>query len=168
MKAFNGLENVESKAFRSVRRNTTCCVDWPVKFKWLFKCNQQDGTLHNLFISVKSSTCFRRFLRPSSGAQNCSSISSTAVAGSSKGLKKYLMLYIQLWTPDDGRRNRLKHVENFTEINKLCNVTSSWLYLKILWHYLLNGSTKTAIHYFPHTRLYNRSINFKNTLRLAF
>ena len=35
----------------------------------VFKYNQQDATLHNLFISVKYSTCFRRFLRPSSGAQ---------------------------------------------------------------------------------------------------
>jgi len=25
----------------------------------------------NLFISVKRSTCFRRFFRPSSGTQNC-------------------------------------------------------------------------------------------------
>ena len=33
--------------------------------------NQQDATFHNLFISVRSSTCFRRFFRPSSGAQNC-------------------------------------------------------------------------------------------------
>ena len=32
---------------------------------------------------------------------------------------------------DDGRRNRLKHVEHFTEINNLRNVASCWLYLKI-------------------------------------
>jgi len=31
--------------------------------------NQQDATFHNLFISVRRSTCFRRFFRPSSGAQ---------------------------------------------------------------------------------------------------
>jgi len=30
--------------------------------------NQQDATFHNLFISVRRSTCFRRFFRPSSGA----------------------------------------------------------------------------------------------------
>ena len=35
------------------------------------------------------------------------------------------------WVPDEGRRNRLKHVEHFTEINNLCNVASCWLYLKI-------------------------------------
>jgi hypothetical protein len=28
------------------------------------------------------------------------------------------------WPPDDGRKNRLKHVEHFTEINKLCNNNS--------------------------------------------
>ena len=33
--------------------------------------NQQDEMFLNLFISVRSSTCFRRFFRPSSGAQNC-------------------------------------------------------------------------------------------------
>jgi len=33
--------------------------------------NQQDETFHNLFISVSCSTCFRRFFRQSSGAQNC-------------------------------------------------------------------------------------------------
>jgi len=33
--------------------------------------NQQDAAFHNLFISVRWSTCFRRFFRPSSGAQNC-------------------------------------------------------------------------------------------------
>jgi hypothetical protein len=31
--------------------------------------NQQDATLNNLFISVKCSTYFRRYLRPTLGAQ---------------------------------------------------------------------------------------------------
>jgi len=29
---------------------------------------------------------------------------------------------------DDGWKNRLKHVEHLTEINKLRNVTSGWFY----------------------------------------
>jgi len=33
--------------------------------------NQQDATFHNLFISVRHCTCFRRFSHPSSGVQNC-------------------------------------------------------------------------------------------------
>jgi len=32
--------------------------------------------------------------------------SSTTVAGSSKGLTRYPMLYIQIWAPGDGRRNQ--------------------------------------------------------------
>jgi hypothetical protein len=42
------------------------------------------------------------------------------------------MLYIQFWAPDDGQRYRLKHVEHFTEIIKLCNIASCWLYLEII------------------------------------
>ena len=33
--------------------------------------NQQDATFLNYFISVRRSTCFRRFFRPSSETQNC-------------------------------------------------------------------------------------------------
>jgi hypothetical protein len=40
-----------------------------LSFFFFPKCNQQDATFLNLFISIKRSTCFRRFLRPSSGAQ---------------------------------------------------------------------------------------------------
>ena len=64
-------------------------------------------------------TCFRRFLRPSSGAHNCTynfryfnqyccylleQLAAVLVW-------QYLTLYVQLCAPDDGRRNRLKHVE---------------------------------------------------------
>ena len=55
-----------------------------------------------------------------------------AVAGNSKGLTKYPMLYTEFWAPDDGRSNRLKHVEHFTEINKLCKlhlVGCTWQYV---------------------------------------
>ena len=37
----------------------------------VFKHNQQDVTLHSGIYYYKHSACFRRFLRPSSGAQNC-------------------------------------------------------------------------------------------------
>ena len=37
-------------------------------------------------------------------------------------------LYVQFWAPDDGLKNRLKHVQRLTEINKLRNVASCWLY----------------------------------------
>jgi hypothetical protein len=41
---------------------------------------------------------------------------------------KCLTLYVQFWAPDDGRKNRLKHVERCTEINRLWNVASCWLH----------------------------------------
>jgi len=44
-------------------------------FRWIANIfaeyNQQDATFHNLFISIRRSTCFRRSFRPSSEAQNC-------------------------------------------------------------------------------------------------
>ena len=52
---------------------TTSIIDvhGSVHRKRIFKYNQQDATLHNLFIFVKFSTRVGRFLRPSSRAQNC-------------------------------------------------------------------------------------------------
>ena len=38
------------------------------------------------------------------------------------------LLHVQFCAPDDGRRNRLKHVEYFVEINKLRKDASCWLY----------------------------------------
>jgi hypothetical protein len=128
-------------------QNTSACdIYGSVHHKCIFKYNQQDATLHNVFISVKCSTCFRWVLRPSSGAQNCihsigylSGFTATCLCRGRVGTTnqvavkpdKYPMLCIQFWAPDDGRRTLLKHVEHFTEINTLCNVASCWLYLKI-------------------------------------
>ena len=74
---------------------------------------------HNFFISVRRCTCFRRVFRPS--AQNCT----YSVRYWSD---KYLKLYAQFWAPDDGRKNHLKHVQRLTEIKKLWNIASYWLY----------------------------------------
>jgi hypothetical protein len=52
------------------RRLFTFDVHGSVHRECTFKYSQQDATLHNSFISAKCSACFRRFLRPSSGAQN--------------------------------------------------------------------------------------------------
>jgi hypothetical protein len=112
--------------------------------------------LHNLFISAKYSTCFGQFLRPSSGAQKLyiqnlvfvkplllpftvvdefqlihERNSSTKVKSNSNGLTNTRFSMYSFWAPDDWQRNCPKHVEHFAEINKLCNVTSCWLYLKI-------------------------------------
>ena len=75
----------------------------------------------------RRSTCFRRFLRPSSGAQKLylklQLLSTNTAACCYRGWDgtqlhliydsigwQYLKLYVQLCAPDDGRRNRLKHV----------------------------------------------------------
>jgi hypothetical protein len=78
---------------------------------------------HPLIYFYRRSTCFRLFLRPSSGALNCTysfrycqpillqaATISTVAACSSTGWQ-HLKLYVQLCAPDDGRRNRLKHVK---------------------------------------------------------
>jgi len=47
-----------------------CCV----LTEEFIEYNQQDAVFHNFFISVRCSTCFRRFFCPTSGAQNCTYI----------------------------------------------------------------------------------------------
>jgi hypothetical protein len=99
-----------------------------VDHECIFKYNQQDAVLHNSFISVKCSACFRQFLCPSSGAQKLYIQHLVFVKPllllfpvveelELQLLHKYQMLYIQFSAPDDGRRNCLKHVEHFAEIN---------------------------------------------------
>jgi len=75
--------------------------------------------------------------RPSSGAQICT----YSVRFWSD---KYLMLYVQFWTPDDGRKIRLKHVQRLTEINKLWNAASCWLH-SANDHYSLRITQKCAV-----------------------
>jgi len=113
------LSDPNMSQVKTVSSFTTCTPDTHLNF--FAEYSQQDATFLNLFISVRRSTCFRRFFRPSSGAQNCTD----SVRYWSD---KYLTLYVQFWAPGDGRKSRLKHVERLTEINKLWNVASCWLY----------------------------------------
>jgi hypothetical protein len=114
--------------------------------RYFSKYNQQDATLHNLFlwnalhVSVGSSAHHQELKTVYTTSGICQTFSATAVeefqllnnsSREQKRFDKFPMLYIQFWAPDDRRRNRLKHVEHFTEINKLCNVASCWLYLEI-------------------------------------
>jgi len=39
--------------------------------------------------------------------------------------------HIVVCAPDDGWRYHPKHVEKFLEINKLCNVVSCWIYIRM-------------------------------------
>jgi len=54
---------------KPVSSSTTYTPD--THFNLFAEYNQQDATFLILFISVRRCTCFRRFFRPSSGAQNC-------------------------------------------------------------------------------------------------
>ena len=82
---------------------------------------QQDATLHSLFISGKCSTCFGWYIHSSSGTTistasgTCKTI--TAICRYSGGIRT--------------GSNHPKHVEQFPDINKLCNVASCWLYIRI-------------------------------------
>ena len=81
----------------------------------------------------------------------------------SRSLTKYPMLYIQFRAPDDGRRNRLKHVEHFKEINKLRNVASCSLNLEIYFPFTFHASLLTLSNItheiFWHSTTVPRSVN---------
>jgi hypothetical protein len=68
-------DNQEILAVRSQRSVTTKASHLMLSLNTLvhssFKYNQQDATLYNILYYCQYSTCFRLFLRPSSGAQNC-------------------------------------------------------------------------------------------------
>jgi len=42
------------------------------------------------------------------------------------------MLYVQSWTPDDGQKDRPKHVERYSVNSKNCE--SSWYYYREIYH----------------------------------
>jgi hypothetical protein len=81
---------------------------------------QQVATIYNLFISVNCSTYFGWYLHPSSGAHitlcTASGISVTVTV---------------IRAPDDGWRYHPKHVEQFTDINKLYIVATCWTIIDI-------------------------------------
>ena len=107
---------------------------------------------YSLFLSANCSTCFGCYFHPSSRAHtlstasgtcqtvtaNCcivellerSSESSTIATGSSYGLTS-ARCYRYSCVLMMGGENTRKHIQQFPEINKLCNVASSWIYLYI-------------------------------------
>jgi len=109
-----------------------------IRFEWrscyIPKCLHTTGPLSSpSWLSCRASsypftlmsTVSDGFFRPSSGAQNCTYSVRPILRYWSD---KYLTLYVQFWAPDDGRKTLLKHVERLTEINKLLNIASCWLY----------------------------------------
>jgi hypothetical protein len=57
--------------------------------------------------------------------------------------------------PDDGWKYHPKHVEQFPDINKLCNVASCWIYIGIILgaHYILHIS-RIRVKYTPQHQTY--------------
>jgi len=81
----------------------------------------------NLFTLERHSTCFLRPFRPSSGFQDCTysnmHLSNRYCCLLASKQKQYLfdkciLLYVQSWNPDDGRKGRKKHVECRSKVNK--------------------------------------------------
>jgi hypothetical protein len=58
--------------------------------------------------------------------------SSTIAADSSNGVTNTRCCRYSVCAPDDGWKYHPKHVEQFPDINKLCNVSSCWIYIRIL------------------------------------
>jgi hypothetical protein len=94
---------------------------------------------------------------------------STIAKGSSNGLTNTWCCMYSFWTPDDGQRNGLKHVESLAEINEFCNVASFWLYWKntFVMHRPLNVKfIHTYIHIYIcrnflfYLHLYQKDIHF--------
>jgi len=103
-------------------------------------------------IAVRRSTCFRRVFCPSLVAQSCT----YSVRYWSD---KYLTMYVQFWSPDDGQKNRLKHVERLTKINKLWNVASCWL-CSANYHYSLRITQKCAVLIYLEAEAWNHAANW--------
>jgi hypothetical protein len=58
--------------------------------------------------------------------------SSAIAADSSNGLTKPDAVDTVVCAPDDGWKYHWKHVDQFPDMNELCNVASCWIYIGIL------------------------------------
>jgi hypothetical protein len=104
---------------------------------------QQDATLHSLITSGNWSTCFGWYHHPSSGAHRtvstASGICRTVITicryrgggGTPKELQIPDAVDTVVCCPDDGWRYHPKHVEQFSDMNVLCNNASCWIYIGI-------------------------------------
>ena len=97
---------------------------------------QQDATKYSLFISVNRSACFGLYLHPSSGAHVTVSTAAVSVQSRSRQVAVTVLLMPDVvdkvtWAPDGGGRCQPKHVERFTDINKLYIVASCWAIIGI-------------------------------------
>jgi hypothetical protein len=80
-----------------------------VHLKYISITVQQDANIYSLFVSLNCSTYFGWYLHPSSGAHTTVSTAS----GTSQTVAV-------VCAPDDWWRYHPKHVEQFTDTNKVC------------------------------------------------
>jgi hypothetical protein len=99
---------------------------------------QEDALLHSLFISENCSTCFGWYFHLSSEAHTTVSTASD-ICHAVTAICRYrgrdgtgLSVLWVAYTPDDRWKYHPKHVEQFPDINKLCNIASCWIYIGIL------------------------------------
>jgi len=120
------------------------------------------------FISVRHSKCSRRFFRPSSRAQNWlgwnfNSIQERLAAGSSIGVTNAWRCTCSFVLLMMDEKNRVKHLERLTEINKFWKVASCCLCSAniLAMHGLMNVKhiTSFKIVHCCYFKLYN-SIRF--------
>ena len=95
---------------------------WPASYMYA-NFNQQDAAQYNILYCCHSCTCFRRFPRPSSGAQKLyvqylvfvKLICCYCLRGWDGTARRFHLNHASctysFWAPDDGRGNRLKHVQ---------------------------------------------------------
>ena len=109
--------------------------------KW-YSCSKTDQMHQCLkFILLEwHTTCFRRSFRPSSGVQDCTDCCQTDTAVCLLASRqqylfdKCLLLYVQSLTPDDGRKDCLKHVECHSKIK--INLIRWCMWLVLLYEYI--------------------------------
>ena len=116
-------------------------IEWTPYSVPVYSYIDQDAPLHSLIISGNCSTCFGWYFHPSSGTHTnvsrASGICHTVTAicryrgRVGTGLSVLWVAYATHSASDDGWKYHPKHVEQFPDINKLCNFASCWIYVEI-------------------------------------
>jgi len=148
------LRVVDMQAMRVAVANSVQIQTEKIELNYI-KQNQQDATLHNGIYYYKCSTCFRRFLRPSSGAQ--SSIHSIGY------LSSFFCFLPLSWV-----RWNLVHSENPT-VSSVYLPTPRWHHLKA--HYFLtihSADEHHMIYSFSNATSYSTFYAFFSSFRITF
>ena len=114
----------------------------PCIIMYSFKYNQQDTRLYNILYYCQCSTCFRRFLRPSSGAQKLYSSNSPTLAVTASKLGIYPMLCVQflnsLWGAE-------KPPETYRALTIIKNIVQRCILLVVLKRVIFFRISKRVI-----------------------